>query len=113
MALPDLATVPSAVQAPLNVSALFHDYSKAFRSEAFALAHNASDYTLTVFDLYDLYADIYSRPLAYGFNPNVTHVTCLTGAYGEAPRSLCDTPDEYVFWDAHHVSMIARILDLY
>ena len=33
---------------------------------------------------------------------------CLEGAYGEAPRRLCNEPDEYVYWDLYHPSVSAR-----
>jgi hypothetical protein len=69
------------------------------------MAHASTEYTLTVVDAYLLFDDFFARPKAYGFDPNVTHSSCLTGAYGEAPRKLCSNPDQYVFWDEYHVRM--------
>jgi len=56
-------------------------------------------------DLFALFQDFVSRPLHYGFDPNVLGDSCLTGAYFEAPRTLCDDPDKYVFWDEFHVKI--------
>lgn len=42
-------------------------------------------------------------PIDYGLDPNTITKSCLVGAYEEAPRTLCDDPDKYIFWDEYHV----------
>ena len=57
-------------------------------------------------DLYALFSELFANPKQYGYDPAEITKSCLTGAYGEAPRSLCSDPDEYIFWDEYHVSAL-------
>jgi phospholipase/lecithinase/hemolysin len=55
-------------------------------------------------DLQPLFADFdyYGNPAGYGFNQYAAYYSCLTGAYQEAPRTLCNDSDAAVFWDEYH-----------
>jgi phospholipase/lecithinase/hemolysin len=102
--IPDLAALPYGGYISSSEAAQLHSFSTSFRSQALTLAHRSPEYTVTVVDAYGLFEDFYARPKAYSFAANFTHASCLTGAYGEAPRSLCANPDEHVFWDEYHVT---------
>ncbi|KAI9708045.1 MAG: hypothetical protein M1820_004249 [Bogoriella megaspora] len=55
-------------------------------------------------DLVPLFADFdcYGNPTSYGFNEYAAYYSCLTGAYMESPRSLCNDSGKAVFWDEYH-----------
>jgi phospholipase/lecithinase/hemolysin len=111
--VPDLATLPFAGSIDPSESNAYHNFSSNYRKETLALASRSRGHIVTVVDGYDLFADFFSRPAAYGFVPNATNASCLAGAYGEVPRSLCTKPDEYVFWDAYHVRILATHAEIY
>jgi phospholipase/lecithinase/hemolysin len=63
-------------------------------------------------DFYGLFDDIFAHPDQYGYDKTEKTKSCLIGAYNEAPRTLCDDPDKYIFWDEFHVSIsFVKILD--
>ncbi|KAF7975264.1 hypothetical protein HWV62_1358 [Athelia sp. TMB] len=79
-------------------AAQLHKWSIEFRAEMKALAASQVTYV----DLYALFSELFANPRQYGYDPAEITKSCLTGAYGEAPRSLCSDPDEYIFWDEYH-----------
>ncbi|THU95620.1 hypothetical protein K435DRAFT_755610 [Dendrothele bispora CBS 962.96] len=47
--------------------------------------------------------DYYRKPEAFGFEPLGSYGSCLVGVYGETENvTLCENPDEMVFWDEYH-----------
>ena len=44
-------------------------------------------------------------PIDYGLDPDTSTKSCLVGAYGEAPRTQCNDPNKYIFWDEYHVRL--------
>jgi hypothetical protein len=46
--------------------------------------------------------DYYAAPQAYGFKPLGKYGSCLTGVYGEAPKTPpCGDAEEHVYWDEY------------
>jgi phospholipase/lecithinase/hemolysin len=56
-------------------------------------------------DFYQLFEGVLANPDRYGYDKTKVTKSCLTGVYHEAPKSLCDDPDKYIFWDEYHVSI--------
>jgi hypothetical protein len=100
---PDMSTIPYDNFLPANATAIRHAYSASYEKQVLALAHVSPEFTVTVVDGYALFKKILAHPQAYGYDPRTIHTSCLVGAFGEAPRSLCSDPDRFVFWDAAHV----------
>jgi phospholipase/lecithinase/hemolysin len=57
-------------------------------------------------DVFALFERMLENPVDYGFDADTAGESCLTGAYSEAPRTLCLEPDRYIFWDEYHVRKI-------
>ncbi|KAK7437605.1 hypothetical protein VKT23_018503 [Stygiomarasmius scandens] len=53
--------------------------------------------------------DYYGEPQEYGFSPLGSYGSCLVGVYQETDHvTLCENPDEMVFWDEFHPSTHAH-----
>lgn len=63
-------------------------------------------------DVFSLFQNMRSNPSNYGFNGAHSDVSCLVGAFDEAPRSLCADPDKYIFWDEYHVGHPSKKLKI-
>ncbi|CEH14727.1 lipolytic protein g-d-s-l family [Ceraceosorus bombacis] len=97
---PKLDTLPYTSTTSPSVQASFSAYSKALHlavqkhAKAYLRAHPLLH--IVLFD-----GDVDST-LGGAEAFKVTDKPCLVGAYGEAPRSLCAEPDQYLFWDLYH-----------
>lgn len=63
---------------------------------------------IEIVDIYRTFNQIIADPPKYGLDPAEIHTACLIGAYGEAPRSLCDDPDRHLWFDAYHPTRIGH-----
>lgn len=96
---PDLSKLPYSAYTTKSINEQLHNYSIQLRASLEALQ---SPHTIYV-DVYQLFEDFFARPDQYGFDGTKLTKSCLTGAYSEAPRTVCDDPDRYIFWDEYHV----------
>jgi len=94
---PDLSRIPQQTYVPPSTSQQLHEYSEELRTSLHALGDNVA-----YVDMYQLFNDIFSDPARYGYDKAKITKSCLTGVYGEAPRSLCNDPDKYIWWDEYH-----------
>lgn len=97
--LPNLGRMPYANYISSDVNVTQTSFSTALRTAMKALQkHEHAAYL----SLYDLFGELQDHPSKYGYK--AVDKQCLVGGYGEAPRSLCAHPDQYVWWDEFHVS---------
>lgn len=106
---PDLSKIPYSAYATESVNKQLHTYSVQLRDSLKALESPSITYA----DAFQLFEDFFAHPDLYGFDGTKPTESCLTGAYGEAPRTLCNDPDRYVFWDEYHVSISINVLSQY
>ena len=94
-----LALVPSGITSP---DPIFDRFADNLRREIGKLRIRLSsrEYKLkvAVVDMGAITARVAADPARYGFEEALVDVACLKGPYG-GPRSLCDTPDSYLWWD--------------
>lgn len=95
-----MSRLPYDTYVPSSTANQLHIYSKELR----ASIENLQGPSVAYFDLFQLLDNLLDDPVRYGFDKSKITKSCLTGAYGEAPRTLCDDPDRYIFWDEYHVS---------
>ena len=100
---PDLSTLPYRNFITSELIQTLHNYSVSYRQQISQLA--MPEHQVAYADFFGLFQKIFEHPKHFGFDPNVLEKSCLTGAYSEAPRTLCDDPDKFVFWDEFHVSV--------
>ncbi|TFK80986.1 carbohydrate esterase family 16 protein [Polyporus arcularius HHB13444] len=103
LSYPDLSRIPydfyTDAQTKLKLRAFSYDLAGLLRRA------QLRDKDLKYVDLIPLFADFkyYGMPAAYGFAPLGAYGSCLTGAYRETENvTVCDDPDEMVFWDEYH-----------
>lgn len=82
----------------------FDDFGSDFLANvtlASEMLNNRTDILLrtSIMDLYTLVQDAFNEPQEYGFASNTTQTACYTGAYGEAPVTVCSDPSSYLWWD--------------
>ncbi|KZP29959.1 carbohydrate esterase family 16 protein [Athelia psychrophila] len=94
----DVSKAPYQHYIDATTNAQLRKWSNEYRAQIKLLAGSQVTYV----DLYSLYSDMFAHPRRYGFDPSKISRSCLTGAYGEAPRTLCTDPDKYIFWDEFH-----------
>jgi phospholipase/lecithinase/hemolysin len=106
---PSLATLPFAFTQPEvyqnflsqyteDLKAGLSNISKAYKSKA----------KIVVVDIYRKFDKVIANPRKYGLDPDEIRTACLQGAYGEAPRSLCDDPDKHLWFDAYHPTRVGH-----
>jgi phospholipase/lecithinase/hemolysin len=106
---PDISTFPyRAYIKPTDIQIL-HNYSLSLREEISKLATPPSQ--MAYVDGFGLFQQFSNKPTHFGFNASLLEKSCLTGAYAEVPqRTLCDDPDEYVYWDEYHVRFFIFVI---
>ncbi|KZP12321.1 carbohydrate esterase family 16 protein [Athelia psychrophila] len=95
---PDISLLPYQHYIDAATSSQLRKWSNEYHTQIKSLAGSQVTYV----DMYSLFSDLFAHPQRYGFDPSKITESCLTGAYGEAPRSLCTDPDKYIFWDEYH-----------
>jgi phospholipase/lecithinase/hemolysin len=103
---PDLAIMPQQIFNNQSVNEIYHNYSVQYRDELARLAEDHDEVAYA--DVFSLFQKFVQDPERFGFDPSVVGKACLTGAYNPTvPRTLCNDPDKYVFWDDYHVRTIS------
>ncbi|HWE53343.1 MAG TPA: SGNH/GDSL hydrolase family protein [Bryobacteraceae bacterium] len=104
--VPDLGKTPEGLAAGAGVSAALSQLSASFDSTLVngsgplpSLAALAAGYSanISVLNTYSLLDSIAADPALYGFS-NATDA-CLTNSVDFSGRTVCATPDQYLFWD--------------
>jgi phospholipase/lecithinase/hemolysin len=106
--LPDLGLIPAVNRNPLAASVatdLSATYNSALGMVLEMLRLASPDLNVHTFDTFAFVRELASAPQDFGFT-NVSD-PCLQGLFvapspGAPPPSVCDNPDEYVFWDIIH-----------
>ncbi|KAJ7322963.1 GDSL-like Lipase/Acylhydrolase [Mycena albidolilacea] len=99
---PDLSRLPLSAYIPSSAAASLKTYTTSLRAHLFALKSHRPHLHIALADHYVLFQDFFAHPKNYGYDPSTDGKSCLTGAYSEAPRTLCSDPDNYIFWDEYH-----------
>ncbi|KIM90034.1 carbohydrate esterase family 16 protein [Piloderma croceum F 1598] len=95
---PDLSRLPLRAYSSPAVIQQLHTYSTELR----ALLQALTGTNVAFADFYQLIEGVLANPDRYGYDKTKVTKSCLTGVYHEAPKSLCDDPDRYIFWDEYH-----------
>ena len=107
---PDLAQLPVDFYTPDAEKRVYHAFGAELSARWRDAARNGTSGRgkgsgrLLFVDTASLFEDFgyYGDPGAYGFAPLGVYGSCLTGVYEETPAvTLCDDPDEMVFWDEY------------
>lgn len=101
---PDLSLIPWDEYLPSTNKTVLRTYSDDLSSALDFLATEVDGYYVDLAPIfYDFY--YYGQPTVYGFDKFGAYGSCVVGVYGEAPNvTICDNPDEWVFWDMYHPS---------
>lgn len=99
-----LEKIPFATQVEPTAKASLSTFKQVFNHYLGQHARRQlpKDITLTTFETCRALRDVKDHPQKYGFDNTVD--ACLQGVYGgeTVPRTLCDDPYKYVFWDIYH-----------
>jgi phospholipase/lecithinase/hemolysin len=98
---PDLSILPSQASTSPEGIKILHDYSSSLDAEIAKLATSRKHVAHA--NVFGFFQHVLKHPRRFGFDPSVIGKSCLTGVYLAVPRTLCENPDEYVFWDEYHV----------
>lgn len=105
LSYPDLLTIPGVpaglnASAAANVSRWAEDFAAGL--DRLAIAYRPLMNVIHV-NVYDLSQKVAIAPELYGFNASYVHpqmVECLYGVNaGQGPRTLCDDPEQHVYFD--------------
>lgn len=109
-----LGLLPSRAYAPSDVYDHFDRLSTQLQTSLLSLRYRLCrglGLHVGFADVYTLFHKMTSKPSDYGFDETRVDVSCLIGAFDEAPRSLCTEPDKYIFWDEYHVGHLSAIMN--
>ena len=101
---PDMSLIPWDSWIPPANKTGFRTYSEQLSEGLDHLANEVDGYYI---DLIPVFYDFmyYGQPTLYGFPPFGAYGSCVVGPYQETPNTtICDNPEDYVFWDAYHPS---------